>query len=191
MGQLMHAIAKSNLLQTIYSRHILGAFPTQRHFLLSYTISVWIMERNKSISTSKKERKRNSRPGRVIILSSFTVCSNREEICGVVAVRVWWGWEESSHVAEKNGRMTLLFSPQLTMDVLSVHGSPCGSLDGILWSNAHIGNDSDSRITLDLRRRMWTHYIIGYVTRLVSHYLLLQHTLIRASFFKFPPTDTY
>lgn len=40
MGQLMHAIAKSNLLQTIYRRHILGAFPTQRHFLLSYTISV-------------------------------------------------------------------------------------------------------------------------------------------------------
>lgn len=63
MGQLMHAIAKSNLLQTIYSRHILGAFPTQRHFLLSYTISVWIMERNKSISTSKKEKKKKEQTG--------------------------------------------------------------------------------------------------------------------------------
>lgn len=67
MGQLMHAIAKSNLLQTIYSRHILGGFPTQRHFLLSYTISVWTMERNKSISTSKKEKKETA--DRVVLLS--------------------------------------------------------------------------------------------------------------------------
>lgn len=67
MGQLMHAIAKSNLLQTIYSRHILGAFPTQRHFLLSYTISVWIMERNKSISTSKKKKERADQ----VVLLSF------------------------------------------------------------------------------------------------------------------------
>lgn len=149
------------------------------------------MERNKSISTLKeKKRKNESRPGRVIILSSFTVCSNREEICGIVAVRVRWGWEESSHVAERN-RMTLLFSPQLTMDALSVHGSPCGFLDGILGSNAHIGNDSDPRITFDLRRRMWTRHTISYVTRLVSHYLLWQHTPIRASLLKFPFTDIY
>lgn len=67
MGQLMHAIAKSNLLQTIYSRHILGAFPTQRHFLLSYTISVWIMERNKSILNSKKKKERADQ----VVLLSF------------------------------------------------------------------------------------------------------------------------
>lgn len=108
---------------------ILIPFPPQWHFLMSYNMSMWIMERNKSLPTQKKKADRIV--FFVLSLSSYSTFQRGRNVWD--SGRQCGGGGREQPCCRGDGCMTLLFSPQLTMDVLSVHGSLCGCFDGHPW----------------------------------------------------------